>query len=137
MLALAWILVLVQCRAVERREAVRVLGKMARHPVENHAESRLMTRIDQELEILRRAEPTRRREETDHLIAPGAGEGMLHYREQLDVREAQVFDVGHEARCQLAIGEKPVAVFRHPRPRPEVHLVHRHGPVEPCALRRP
>ena len=39
MLALPRIGVLVERRAVEAREAVDVLGKMARHPIEDHADA--------------------------------------------------------------------------------------------------
>ena len=90
MLALARIGVLVERGAVEAREAVLVLRKVAGHPVENHADAGLVTGVDERLEILGRAEAAGRREEADHLIAPRAGERMLHHRQQLDVREAQL-----------------------------------------------
>ena len=47
MLALPRIFVLVQRGAVEPREAVRVLRKMSRHPVEDHAEAGLMAGVDE------------------------------------------------------------------------------------------
>ena len=48
--------VLVQARAVEVREAVVIARKMRRHPVDDHAQARLVTAIDEGHEILRRAE---------------------------------------------------------------------------------
>ena len=43
---------LVQRRAVEARQPVRVLRKVAGHPVEDHAEPGLMTGVDEGLEVL-------------------------------------------------------------------------------------
>ena len=68
-LALPRIGVLVERRAVEAREAVRVLREMPGHPVEDHADARPVARVDEDLEVLRRAEAARRREEAR---APGS-----------------------------------------------------------------
>ena len=56
MLALPRILVLVERRAVEAREPVRVLRKMSGHPVEDHAEAVQMALVDEEAEVVRRSE---------------------------------------------------------------------------------
>ena len=69
-LALARIGVLVERGAVEAREAVLVLRKVARHPVEDHADAGLMAGVDEVLEVLRRAEAARRREEADAPDSP-------------------------------------------------------------------
>ena len=82
-----------------------------------------------QLEVLGRTEAAGRREEAEHLVAPRARERMLHHRQQLDVREAQVLHVRHEPVGQLAVGQEPVALLRHARPRAEVHLVDRHRPI--------
>ena len=71
MLALPRVGVLEERRAVEPGEAVRVLGEMARHPVENDANLLLMAGVDKRLELRRRAEAARRREKTRDLIPPG------------------------------------------------------------------
>src|SRR5881397_2283904 len=76
MLALARIGVLVQRRAVEAREPVLIFRKMSGHPVENHADARLMTGIDEELELFGRAVAGGRREESQDLIAPRSGKRM-------------------------------------------------------------
>ena len=102
-LALPRIGVLVERGAVEARQAVLILRKVARHPVEDHADAGLVKGIDEELEVVGRAEAAGRREEADHLVAPRAGERMLHHRQQLDVREAHVLHVGHEPVGHLAI----------------------------------
>ena len=48
MLAHARVGMLVQRRAVEERESVRVLREVRRHPVHDHADAILMACIDQE-----------------------------------------------------------------------------------------
>ena len=137
MLALPRVGVLEERRAVEARQPVFVLRKMARHPVENHAEAGLVAGVDEQLEVLRRAEAAGRREEPEHLVAPGSRERMLHHRQQLDVREAHLLHVRHEPVRQLGVGEKPVAFLGHARPRAEMHFVDRHRPIEPAALLAP
>src|SRR5262245_56889654 len=61
-LALARIGMLVERRAVEAREPVLILREVARDPVEDDADARPVTRVDEGLEILRRAEATGRGE---------------------------------------------------------------------------
>ena len=134
MLALPRVLVLEERRAVEAREPVFVLGKVARHPVENHAEAGLVAGVDELLELFRRAEAAGGREEPEHLVAPGSRERVLHDRQQLDVGEAHLLHVRHELVRQLGVREKPVAFLGDARPRPEVHFVDRHRPVEPASL---
>ena len=134
-LTLPRIVVLVQRRAVETREAVPVLREMTRHPVENHADSVAMAFVHEVPEIVRRAEPARRREEADHLVAPRPREGMLHDGHQLDVRVTHLAHVRDERVRQLAVGERAVAFLRHAAPRAEVHFVRGLGPIVPAAER--
>ena len=95
----------------------------------------LVERIDEELEILRRAEAARRREEADHLVAPRPGVGMLHHRQQLDVREAHVLHVRDEPLRHLAIGVH--APIRRSLPAAQMHFVDRHRPAQPALLPGP
>ena len=88
--ALPWIGMLVERGAVESREAMQILWKVPRHPVEDHADARAMARVDEVLEVVGSAVTAGRRKEPDHLIAPRSGKGMLHHRQQLDVREAHL-----------------------------------------------
>ena len=85
-LALARIHVFVEIRAVEFRERMRVLRKMRRHPIHDHADAGLMTSIDEMPELVRRSEPAGRRVVIRDLIAPRTFERMLRHRHQLDVR---------------------------------------------------
>ncbi len=94
--AFARIGVFVERGAVELAQAVRVVGKMPRHPVQDHAETGAVAGIDEMGEILRRAEPRAGGELRQRLIAPGAAEGMLHDRQQLEMGEAQIADIGNE-----------------------------------------
>ena len=48
---------------------------------------------------------------------------MLHHRQQLDMREAELLHVRGEPRRNFAIAERTVAVFRHAGPGAQVHLV--------------
>ena len=76
------------------------------------------------------AEARGRREVAGHLVAPRAGERMLHHRHQLDVREAEVGDVVGELVGELAVAQRAVALERVAPPRAEMHLVDRHRPAQ-------
>src|SRR5262245_8724741 len=123
MFTLARVLVLEQRRPVELRQPVRILREMARHPVENDPDSVDVARIDERLELLPLAEPARRGEEPDHLVAPGPREWMLHHREQLNMRIAHLLDIRNELLGKLPVGQVSVRLFRDPRPRSQVYLV--------------
>ena len=137
-LALPRIGMLEERGAVEPGEPVGVLGEVARHPVEDDADVVLMARVDERLEVRGRPEAARRREEARDLVAPRRRVGMLHDRQELDVRVAHVLDVRDEPVGELAIREVAIAdgvaavrTIRDPRPRSQVHLVDRHRPLEP------
>ena len=88
--SLARVGVLVEVRAVEVGEAVRVGRKVRRYPVEDHANAVLVQVVDQVHEILRRAVARRGREVSGGLVSPGTVEGMLHHRQELDMGETQL-----------------------------------------------
>ncbi len=123
MRALARIGVLVEMRAVEERQAVRVAREMRGRPIENHADAFLMAAIDEVHEIFRRAEAAGDREISDGLIAPGLVERMLHDGHQLDVRVAHLLDVGNQLIGEFAIGEPAISVVASSPPRAEMHFV--------------
>ena len=83
---------------------------MRRHPVEDHADAVLVQVIDEVHEILRRAVASGRREVAGRLVAPRAVERMLHDRQQLDVREAQVGHVLDQRRRRARGSRAAVAV---------------------------
>ena len=95
-LALQGVGVGVQLGAVEPVEAGTVLGEMGRHPVEEHAQAGGVALIDEEHEVLGCAEAAGGREETEHLVAPGAVKGVLGDGHHLDVGVAHLLDIGDE-----------------------------------------
>ena len=90
MTTLAGIRMLVKRGAIEIAEPVWIIGKMARHPVDEHAQTGGMTGVDQGSEISRRSKAAGRREQARRLVAPGAVEGMLADRQKFDMGEAEV-----------------------------------------------
>ena len=114
--------VLVQRRAVEAGQRPLVAGEVGGHPVDDDADPGLVQPVHQVAELIRRAEPGRRRVVRGHLVAPGAAERVLGDRQELHVREAEVGDVGGELVGELGVGE-PGA------PRAQVHLVGAHRPA--------
>jgi hypothetical protein len=120
LLAAARICVLVQRCAVEPGQRPFVFREVRGHPVDDHADARLMQVVDQEPELVGIAEPRGRREVRRHLVAPGAAERVLRDGQELDVREAELGDVIHELLGQLTVGQSLP-------PGAEVHLVHAHG----------
>ncbi len=124
---------LVQRVAVEAGQRPVVLGEVGRHPVHDHADAGPVAGVDEVPEVVRGAQPRGRRVEAGDLVTPGAVEGVLGDRHQLDVGEAEVLDV----RGKL-LGELPVV--QPGAPGRQMHLVHRerrlvHGRVR--AVRHP
>ncbi len=133
---LARVGMLVERGAVELREAMRIVGEMARHPIENDAKPGTMAGVDQRRKIRRAAEPARRRELSGRLIAPGAVERMLGDRQELHMREVQVADIGRKLVRKLAIGE-PAAAFLGPSPPgAEMHFIDRDRRIQGIAAGR-
>src|SRR5258707_13960581 len=86
LLALPRIHVLVKIRAVELGERMCILRKMRRHPVQDHADSGLMTFVDEMAEIIGRAEPARRGGIICDLMTPPAFARIVGKREQFVAR---------------------------------------------------
>ena len=83
-----------------------------------------MAAIDEARERGGLAEPARRREEPDRLVAPRVVERMLVDGHELEVREPHVRRVGDERVGELVVGE-PAVAFAAP-PGAEMHFVDRH-----------
>src|SRR6266498_5375133 len=98
MRAAARVLVLVERGAVEARECPLVAREMGGHPVEDDADSLLVQLVDERPEVVGIAETCGRREVARDLVAPRAAVRVLHHRQQLDVREAEILRVGAELR---------------------------------------
>jgi hypothetical protein len=127
--ALARVLVLIKASAIEAREPVRVVGEMARHPVEQDADAGRMQRVDQRDEIRWRTEAAGGREQTGRLVAPGAVEGMLHHGKHFDMGEAHVGQISGKLLGEIAIGQ-PLGALALAPPGAEMHLVDRHRRVQ-------
>ncbi len=84
-----------------------------------------MAAVDEARERLGGPMPAGRREQADRLIAPGAVERILRDRQQLEVGEAHLLDVGDQPVGQLVVAEVAVALLRHPHPGADVALVDR------------
>src|SRR5262249_26372490 len=91
--SLAWVGVLIEVRAVKEAQPVRIVGKVRRHPIENHPNAMLVQGVNEVHKILRGAVATGWRKKTRDLVAPGAVEGMLHDGQELDMREAQTLHI--------------------------------------------
>ena len=89
-------LVLKQHVAVKGGKAVGVGAKAAGHPVHDYADARLVACIDKVHELLRVAVARRGSIVAGRLVAPGAIEGVLHKRHDLDMRVAHIAHVVHE-----------------------------------------
>lgn len=103
-------LVLKQHMAVKGSKAVGVGAKTAGHPVHDHADARLVARIDKVHELLRVAVARRGGVVTGRLVAPGAIEGMLHKRHDLDMRISHVAHVVHELHRQVVVSVELAAL---------------------------
>ena len=96
-LALARVGVFVEGGAVEAPQSVGVAREVAGDPIENHAQAGLMAGVDEIAEVVGSAEARGGRVVAGDLIAPGAGEGVLHDGQQFEVRVAEVAHVGDQA----------------------------------------
>ncbi|MNS29231.1 hypothetical protein D3C72_612260 [compost metagenome] len=133
-LALAGIGVLVEVRAVEVDQAVAVVGEVGGHPVQDHADAGLVQRVDQVLEVVGGAEAAGGREVAHHLVAPGAVEGVLGDRQQLDVGVAELFDVLDQLGRHLLVRQPGAVGVRVAHPRAQMQLVDVDGRLEGVGL---
>ena len=126
---------LIAARAVKLIQSVFILRKMRRHPVENHADPLLMRLVDEIFEILRRTVPVRRGIVTRDLIAPRRVIGILHDRQQLNVRVAHILHVGQQLAGQLPEAQNASVLV--PLPRARVHLINVNRPAQNVFLSAP
>ena len=103
-------LVLKQHVAVKGGKAVGVGAKTAGYPVHDHSDACLVACIDKVHELLRVAVARRGSVVAGRLVAPGAIEGMLHKRHDLDMRIAHVAHVVHELHRQVVVGVELTAL---------------------------
>ncbi len=135
--ALVGVFVLVQRGAVEAGQAVFVGGEMRRYPVEDNTDVRLVAGIDEGGVISRRAEARGGRELAQWLVTPGAAEGVLHDRQQLDMGETHLANVGNQALGQLPPVVQATFVTALPAPGPSVQFVHRYRRLQALEFAAP
>src|SRR5713226_2700734 len=110
MSALARVGVFVEMSAVELGKAMSVAREMRRRPIEKDAEASLVTAVHKFHEFGGSAVAAGGGKVAESLVSPGAVEGMLHDREQLDVRVAEILDVRDELVAELAVGQPAIVV---------------------------
>ena len=103
-------LVLVEHAAVEGGKALGVRAEAARHPVEDHADARLVAGIDEVHELLGVAVARGGGVVAGGLVAPGAVKGVLVHGHDLDVRVAHVLGVGHKLHGEVVVGVDDAAL---------------------------
>ena len=104
--ALARILVLVERAAIETGEPMRVSREMRRHPIEQHTKPHRMGSRHEATQRRRIAMTRGRRIKTDGLIAPRAVERMLGHRQEFEVREPEIGDIGQQRIGQFVPGQE-------------------------------
>ena len=140
MLALPWILVLVERGAVEATQPVAVPREMGRHPVDDHADAGPMQGVDQRHQVFRRSKAARGSEQADRLVAPTGRERMLRGGQELNMGESHFDTVGNEFAFEFGITEPAVRGVARPPPASEVHLIdgeRRRQTVVGCPLPHP
>ena len=100
------IFVFVEVRSVEEGKAMAIFREVSRHPIHDHADAVCMALIYKVHEILWGAEAGGAGVVADDLVAPGPVEGMFGDRENFDVGEAEIFDVGDELGGEFSVGEE-------------------------------
>ena len=125
--------VLIKGSAVESRQCIGILRKMGWNPIQQHADTAAMQIIDEEAEVVGRAEAGARRKIPGALIAPGGVQGMLGDGKELDMGKTQLDHIIREL-----LGEDPVIeklTVRTALPGSQMDLVNREGGMLPIRFR--
>ena len=97
--------ILVAGLSVKFVQAEGVLGEVGGHPVQDHADARLMELVHQPHKVVGGTEPAGGGKIAGTLIAPGVVQGMLGDGEQLHMGEAHLLHVGHQILADIPVGE--------------------------------
>src|SRR5260221_11192469 len=108
------VFMLIQRRPIETTEAVRIVGKVSGHPVEDNGKALAVACIDQGCKIGWSAEAASRREKSGWLITPGSVERMLADWQEFNVGESHVMGVSRQFLRQLAVAYPTAASLRMP-----------------------
>ena len=101
---------LIYAGTVKLRQAVSVLGKMRRYPVQNDADLILVQIVHQILEILRRSIPGCGRVIPRHLITPGGVQRMLRNAHQFHMGVAHPLHILRQGMGKLPVSVKSVGI---------------------------
>lgn len=101
--ALTGILMLIQACAVKAGQSMGISGKMSRHPVQNHADARLVQFVDKIHKVLGAAVPGSGCIITDDLVPPGSVEGMLHDGHQFHMGITHLLHIGHHLGGNVSV----------------------------------
>ena len=105
---------------------MRILGKVPRHPIQNHTQPHLVTPIHKPAELIRIPKPACRSIITRHLISPGAIKRMLGHPHELNVSETKTRHIRNQVIRHLPPRLPAIVLMRHPFPRPRMHLINTH-----------
>ena len=113
--------IFIQRRSVKIGKREIVLYKMHRNKIHDDADPGLVCLIDQIHQVMAAAIAAGDREITGALIAPGTIKRILAQRHQLDVCKMILLDIADQLFGDLAIVDKLLFLFLHPRT--NVHLI--------------
>ena len=116
---------LVAASAVEVYQAVSILAKVRRNPVQNDADARFVKLIYQIFQVVGSAVATCGRIKPRYLITPRCVQWIFGKGQKFNVRIAYFFDVRHKIFCQIPIGIHFAVVV--PAPRTGMHFVDVYG----------
>ena len=102
-LPLIGVAVFIAGAAVKFIQAELILAEMGGHPVQQHADARLVALVDKIHEVLGRPVTGSGSEIARTLIAPGGVQRMLRHRQQLDEIVAHVLHIGHQLLRQIPV----------------------------------
>src|SRR5258708_987119 len=112
-----------------------VSREMRGSPIQNDADAGLVTAVHKLHEFRRSAKAAGGGEVAERLVAPRAVVGMLHDGQQLDMRVAEIFDVGNQLVAEFSIAKPAIMILRDPPPRTEMDFVDGNSRLEPVSLR--
>src|SRR5262249_7901034 len=117
---------LIERGPVETAEAMRIVGEMSRHPVENDGETLSVACIYQGGKVGWTAKATSGCKKSGRLIAPGSVEWMFADRQEFNMGEPHVARKSRQLRRWPAVARPTAARLRMPPPRAEVDFIDRY-----------
>ena len=110
--AFARILMFVQRCTVKLSQPMFIFWKVRRHPVDDDSYAGIVTTVDEVSKVIGVPETLRWGEHANGLVAPGAIERMLRYRQQLNVREPHISNIVDKLICELPVCKIAIALIR-------------------------